>query len=103
MALIEVEFRRVGNRIIQMLGGDRVLVMFTGLLAAVLVIAAQDMISAIVGTFLWFGALWVLRLMGKKDPQMRFVYLRSLRYRPYYPPRSTPFRVNDVRQGNQYK
>nr|WP_284993735.1 hypothetical protein [Escherichia coli] len=34
---------------------------------------------------------------------MRFVYLRSLRYRPYYPPRSTPFRVNDVRQGNQYK
>ncbi|CAJ0718502.1 hypothetical protein LMG7143_04428 [Ralstonia thomasii] len=103
MALIEVEFRRVGNRIIQMLGGDRELVMFTGLLAAVLVIAAQDMISAIVGTFLWFGALWVLRLMGKKDPQMRFVYLRSLRYRPYYPPRSTPFRVNDVRQGNQYK
>ena len=44
----------------------------------------------------------VLRLMAKADPKLRYVYLRQLLYKPYYPARSTPWRVNSTRQGNQY-
>jgi type IV secretion system protein VirB3 len=32
--------------------------------------------------------------MAKSDPQIREVYLRSLRYRGYYPPRSQPYRID---------
>ncbi|MFR1533871.1 MAG: conjugal transfer protein TrbD [Bilophila wadsworthia] len=46
------------------------------------------------GLTLWVFSLFVLRLMAKADPQMRFVYLRHIRYAAYYPARSTPFREN---------
>ncbi|WP_279061794.1 hypothetical protein [Bilophila wadsworthia] len=32
--------------------------------------------------------------MAKADPLLRFVYIRHRAYQAYYPPRSTPFRVN---------
>jgi len=38
--------------------------------------------------------LLVGMLAAKADPLMRLVYLRHRRYRAYYAPRSTPFRVN---------
>jgi type IV secretion system protein VirB3 len=41
--------------------------------------------------------------MAKADPRLRFVYMRHRRYKPYYPARSTPFRVNASGQGRQYK
>lgn len=79
------------------------MVMFSGLLAAILVVAVQDWNAAIFGTFMWFSVIWILRKMAKADPKMRFVYLRHRRYKPYYPPRSTPFRSNTVSQGQQYQ
>ncbi len=103
MALRTIPIRRAGNRHNLFMGGDRELVMFSGLLAAVLVFAAQDMRAAAVGIGMWIAALWLLRKMAKADPQMRAVYLRNRRYQPYYPPRSTPFRVNTAAQGKQYK
>ena len=50
--------------------------------------------SAVYGLLLWFGGLAILRSMAKSDPLMRKVYLRHRLYRKYYPPRSTPWRVN---------
>ena len=76
------------------MGGDRELVMFSGLLAATLVFAVQEIRAALFGVFLWSGALFVFRLMAKADPLMRQVYLRHRIYRKYYPPRSTPYRQN---------
>lgn len=84
------------------MGGDREMVMFSGLLAAILVFAAQDWSAAITGVAAWFAALWVLRKMAKADPKMRQVYLRNRRYSPYYAPRATPFRNNTAAQGKQY-
>lgn len=91
MSLRTVPIRRAANRPSLFMGGDRELVMCSGLLAAILFFVAMDWRAVIAGSMLWFAALKVLRLMAKSDPQMRAVYLRHRRYRAYYPARSTPF------------
>lgn len=103
MALRKIPIRRAGNRHNLFMGGDRELVMFSGLLAAILIFAAQDWMAFFLGMGMWFSSLWMLRKMGKADPLMRFVYLRNRRYKPFYPPRATPFRENSTSQGKQYK
>lgn len=94
MALRTVPIHRAGNRPNLFMGGDRELVMFTGLMAGALVFTAQELRATIFGLVLWFGALYFLRLAAKSDPQLRHVYLRSRTYAPYYPARSTPWRNN---------
>ncbi len=103
MALRKIPIRRAGNRDNLFMGGDRELVMFSGVLAFALIFNAQELRATIFGLVLWFGALFVLRLMAKADPKLRSVYLRQRRYKTYYPARSTPFRENTKSQGKQYK
>jgi len=103
MALRTIPIRRAGNRQNLFMGGDRELVMFFGLMAFALIFSAQEMRATVVGLLLWFGALFLCRLMAKSDPKLRFVYMRHRKYKPYYPARSTPFRVNSSSQGKQYK
>lgn len=103
MSLRMIPIRRAGNRDNQFMGGDRELVMFSGLLAFALIFSAQELRATVVGLLLWFGALFVCRIMAKSDPKMRFVYLRSRKYKQYYAARSTPFRTNPNSQGKQYK
>ncbi|QSQ54822.1 VirB3 family type IV secretion system protein (plasmid) [Xanthomonas translucens pv. undulosa] len=103
MALRAIPIRRAGNRENLFMGGDRELVMFSGLLAGALIFSAQEVRATVFGLALWFGALFALRLMAKADPKLRHVYLRHRRYKPYYPARSTPFRENTPSQGKQYK
>ena len=91
---------RSANRTNLFMGGDRELVMFSGLLAATLIFASMNWLAAIVGVFLWVSAIYLLRLMAKSDPKMRYVYLRHIKYAPYYPARSTPFRIN---RGKPYR
>jgi type IV secretion system protein VirB3 len=102
MALRKIPIRRVMHRDNLFLGGDRELVLFCGTVAFALVFTAQELRAGIVGVSLWFLLLYLLRLMAKADPKLRPVYLRQLIYKPYYPARSTPWRVNSARQGNQY-
>ena len=66
----------------------------SGVVAFALVISAQQWVAFWTGLTLWVFSLFVLRLMAKADPLMRFVYLRHIRYAAYYPARSTPFREN---------
>ena len=103
MALRRVPIRRAGNRHNLFMGGDRELVMFSGLLAFALVFNAQELRATVIGLLLWSGALFVCRLMAKADPQLRPVYMRHRRYASYYPARSTPFRSNPKSQGRQYR
>jgi type IV secretory pathway TrbD component len=76
------------------MGGDREMVMFSGLLAGALIFSAQEVRALLFGIALWFGALFVFRLMAKADPKLRHIYLRHRKYKAYYPPRSTPYREN---------
>jgi type IV secretory pathway TrbD component len=103
MALRTLPIRRAGNRDNLFMGGDRELVMFSGLLAFALIFSAQELRAAVYGLLLWFASLYLLRLMAKADPKMRHVYLRHRRYKPYYAPRATPFRDNTSSQGRQYR
>jgi type IV secretion system protein VirB3 len=103
MPLRRIPIRRAGNRDNLFMGGDRELVMFSGLLAFALIFSAQEIRASVLGLALWFGSLFLLRLMAKSDPKMRFVYLRHRRYKPYYPARSTPFRLNTASQATRYR
>ncbi|WP_430231251.1 conjugal transfer protein TrbD [Nitrosomonas communis] len=103
MALRSIPIRRAGNRPNLFMGGDRELVMFSGLLAFTLVFSAHDWKALAYGIILWVFTLFALRLMAKNDPQLRQVYLRHRRYRKYYAARSTPFRVNSTIQAGQYR
>lgn len=103
MALRSIPIRRAGNRHNLFMGGDREMVMFSGLLAGALVFSAQEWKATIFGVLLWFTSLYLLRLMAKSDPKLRAVYMRHRLYKAYYPARSTPFRQNSRSQGNQYK
>ena len=96
MALRAIPIRRAGNRDNLFMGGDRELVMFSGLMAFALVFSAQELRASIIGLLLWFVALFACRLMAKTDPKLRFVYLRHRKYKSYYPARSSPFRLNKV-------
>jgi type IV secretion system protein TrbD len=103
MAIRSIPIRRVGNRDNLFMGGDRELVMFSGLVAFALIFSAQELRATIFGLVLWLGALFACRLMAKSDPKMRFVYLRHRKYKGYYPPRSMHFRLNPDSQGKQYQ
>lgn len=103
MALRAIPIRRAGNRENLFMGGDREMVMFSGLLAGALVFSAQEVRATIFGIALWTSALFMLRLMAKADAKLRKVYLRHRKYKAYYPARSTPYRDNTAGQGGQYK
>jgi type IV secretion system protein VirB3 len=103
MATRTVPIRRAGNRDNLLMGGDRELVLFTGLLAGALIFSAHDIKAGIFGVAMWVVALQVFRLMAKADPKMRFVYLRQRLYRKYYAPRSTPFRENGPAEERKYR
>jgi type IV secretion system protein VirB3 len=102
-ALEHVPIHRALTRSNLFLGGDRELVMFTGLLAGTMVFYAFEWKSAVVGAVFWFFSVSILRLMAKHDPKLRFVYMRHRIYKPYYPPMSTPWRNNTESQGKQYR
>lgn len=102
MTLRTIPIRKSANRHNLFLEGDREMVMFTALLCAVLIFAAQSWYAFIFGCVAWGFSLFLLRLMAKSDPKMRQVYLRSRKYNKYYPARSTPFRKNTAAQGKSY-
>jgi type IV secretory pathway TrbD component len=72
------------------LGGDRELVMCSGLLSFALAYTLEPL-AILFAIGLWCGSLALLRKMAAADPRMRSVYLAHRRYRAYYPARSTPF------------
>ena len=76
------------------LGCDRDLFFMFALAAFILVVISQNWTAFFVGLFIWFSSLAMLQRMARADPLMRPVYLRHRRYHAYYPPRSTPYRVN---------
>jgi type IV secretion system protein VirB3 len=94
MAQRRITLHRAGIRPHLFLGGDREMVLFSGLIAAVLIFACLQPLTILIGVTLWIGTLWIFRRLAKADPRMRSIYMRQLLYRSYYPARSTPFRAD---------
>jgi|SRR5271165_2044039 len=67
------------------LGAERDLVMFSGMLAAMLIFSLGSLMFSIVGGAFWFAALMVLQRMAKHDPQLSKVYVRHVNKKIYYP------------------
>ncbi len=74
-----------------MMGCERELFLLSGIIVALLTLVSFDWIAALAGGLIWVCTLWSLRRMAKTDPIMSRVYIRHVRYAPYYPARSTPF------------
>lgn len=101
--LEHVSIHRALTRHNLFLGGDREVVMFSGLIAATLIFYALDYRAAIAGVVFWFFSLALCRMMAKHDPILRMVYMRHRMYKPYYPPLSTPWRSNTSTQERRYR
>lgn len=92
MAVRRTTLPRALHRPNLILGGERKLVLTTGLISLGLIVTALNLPATIFAIFFWFLCLAALRQMAKADPHMSGLYLRNIRYRGYYAPRSRPFR-----------
>lgn len=86
--LREVVIHESANRPNQLLGSDRELVLITLLICVSLAFALATWWGIALSLGLWTAGIAVLKRMGKADPQLRQVYLRHIRYRPFYPAKS---------------
>lgn len=76
------------NRAQQFLGGDRELVVSSGIAVFLGVFAVGTVWAIVLGILIWFAVLAGLQRAGKADPLMRKVYLRHVRYATVYPAKS---------------
>ena len=85
----ETLIHQSANRPHLILGGDRELVLFAGLTAVCLAFTVATWWGVLIGIVFWLTAVAVLARMGKADPLLRHVYLRHIRYRAFYPAKSS--------------
>lgn len=84
----KIPVHRALNRPNLLMGGERSLVLMSLLTAAIVCFTASSWIMLGIGILLWFFLQMALIQMAKADPQMSMIYLRHVRYKPYYPARS---------------
>lgn len=87
----EIVIHESANRPNQILGGDRELVLLTLLISVSLAFSLATLWGVALAVGFWLGAIAVLQRMGKADPMLRQVYMRHIRYRPFYPAKSALF------------
>lgn len=85
----ETSIHQSANRPHLILGGDRELVLFAGMTAVCLAFTVATWWGVLVGIIFWLAAVAVLARMGKADPLLRHVYLRHIRYKAFYPAKSS--------------
>lgn len=84
----EIAIHQSANRPNQILGGDRELVLVSILIAVSLAFSLATWWGIALSLIFWVGSVAIFQRMGKADPMMRQVYLRHIRYRPFYPAKS---------------
>ena len=84
----EIVIHQSANRPNQILGGDRELVLVTILVSVSLAFSLGTWWGICLSIVFWLSGIAVLQRMGKADPLLRQVYLRHIRYRPFYPAKS---------------
>lgn len=74
-----------------LLGCDRELLLMTGVICFALVFTGFSILTMSFGIILFFVASFFYRMMAKADPLMRLIFTRQLKYKRFYPARSSPF------------
>jgi type IV secretory pathway TrbD component len=90
--LRRLPFHRVLHRPATFLGGEREPALLVAVICGGLAATGMNVVAFTVAGGIWLAAMPLLRWVAKADPQMSRVYVRSLRYRGFYPPRSRPYR-----------
>ena len=73
-----------------LMGGERRPVLMLLVATIGLAVASMNVVAVCVSVFIYVSVIFYLRLMAKSDPYMVGIYLRSLKFKPYYAPRSRP-------------
>lgn len=84
----EIVIHQSLNRANQLMGADRELVLFSILTSVALGFSLASWWGLGLALACYCVALAILRRMGKADPMLRQVYMRHIRYRPFYPAKS---------------
>ncbi len=84
----EIIIHQSANRPNQLMGGDRELVLVSLLTSVALAFSLASWWGLGVSVAWYVGAMAVLKRTGKADPLLRQVYMRHIRYRPFYPAKS---------------
>ncbi|MFC0510568.1 conjugal transfer protein TrbD [Asaia spathodeae] len=71
-----------------LMGGERKPVLILIIISVGLSVSSLNIVAFLVSAFLWVAGIFYLRLMAKNDPFLIGVYIRSLKYKGYYSPRS---------------
>jgi type IV secretion system protein VirB3 len=87
----EVAIHQSANRPNQILGGDRELVLVAILVAVSLAFSLASLWGIALSIGFWVASVAVFQRMGKADPMMRQIYMRHIRYKPFYRARSGLF------------
>lgn len=85
----EVIFHRSANRAHLLLGCDRELALSAVFICALVAFSLMSIWGVFVAGFLWSLFMAALSRMGKADPMMRQVYLRHVKYQPFYAAKSS--------------
>lgn len=82
---------RAMNRPTLFMGGDRELVLCSMVIFITMIFTSMNVfiIAASIGMLLLI--IHGLRIVAKSDPQMRSIYLRHIKFKPYYPAQSQTF------------
>jgi type IV secretion system protein VirB3 len=75
------------------MGGDRELVMFSGLGAFLTALGGFSLWSMLAGAVFWIAALIWLRRWAKIDPQFREIWLKHIQEQDLYPAKSFAWRT----------
>jgi type IV secretory pathway TrbD component len=88
-ALRRIPIRRSLIRPNLILGAERELVIFSGMLSAAVMLVLMQGVSVILAVAVSFGIwssfLFVLTRMARSDPAMSKLYLKHIRYQIFYP------------------
>jgi type IV secretion system protein TrbD len=76
------------NRPQLLMGGDRELVLLSGLVLSLMAVSVMSFLSFVIAGASFMAIIAVLARMGKEDPLMRKVYTRHLAYKDFYPAKS---------------
>src|SRR5258708_5335391 len=80
----EIVVHQSANRPNLLLGADRELVLLSAMLAASLIFVIASWRGIWLGLPLGAGAAAILKRMGKAAPMLRQVYIRQVKYQPFY-------------------
>ena len=93
---------RVLSRHNHILGGERNLVLVSALACGGVGLASANTVGIVTCAVLWVASLQAWRWTAKADPQLSGVYIRSLKYRGYYPAFSRPYRETETMTAGHY-